>query len=110
IIFVSHDRYFINKITDQVAEMQQDGITLYLGDYDYYIEKKQEEAEIEKLQQSEEAHIETQNEKKLSYKEEKLLQREQRKKERKIEKLEENIETIEHEIDELEQKMTEPKI
>src|SRR5699024_7460858 len=41
IIFVSHDRYFINKVTDQVAEMNQDGITIYLGDYDYYIEKKQ---------------------------------------------------------------------
>src|SRR5699024_5815269 len=31
IIFVSHDRYFINKVTDQVAEMNQDGITIYLG-------------------------------------------------------------------------------
>src|SRR5699024_1468292 len=88
IIFVSHDRYFINKITDQVAEMQQDGITLYLGDYDYYIEKKQEEAEIEKLQQSQESPIETHDEKKLSYKEEKLLQSEQRKRERQIDNLE----------------------
>src|SRR5699024_11195903 len=35
IIFISHDRYFINKVTDQVAEMNQDGITIYLGDYDY---------------------------------------------------------------------------
>src|SRR5699024_7863025 len=54
IIFVSHDRYFINKITDQVAEMNQDGINVYLGDYDYYIEKKQEEAEIARLNQIEE--------------------------------------------------------
>ena len=110
IIFVSHDRYFINKITDQVAEMQQDGITLYLGDYDYYIEKKQEEAEIEKLQQSEETVIETEDEKKLSYKEEKLLQSEQRKRERQIAKLEETIEALELELAELEEKMTEPEV
>src|SRR5699024_5533766 len=45
IIFVSHDRYFINKIADKVVEMQRDGATAYLGDYDYYIEKKQEEEE-----------------------------------------------------------------
>src|SRR5690625_4232754 len=110
IIFVSHDRYFINKITDQVAEMRQDGLTIYLGDYDYYIEKKQEEAEIEKLQQSEETVIETEDEKKLSYKEEKLLQSEQRKRERQIAKLEETIETLELELAELEEKMTEPEV
>src|SRR5690625_5390968 len=45
IIFVSHDRYFINKITDQVVDMQSDGVTLYLGDYDYFIEKKQRSEE-----------------------------------------------------------------
>lgn len=51
IIFVSHDRYFINRITDQVAEMNEDGITLYLGEHDYYTEKKEEEAERRRLKQ-----------------------------------------------------------
>lgn len=113
IIFVSHDRYFINKITDQIAEMQRDGITRYLGDYDYYIEKKQEEAEIEKLQQSEEAKeaiSEKPSNRKQDFKEEKMQRSEQRKKERRITELETSIETLEQEIATLEEKMAEPEI
>lgn len=40
ILFVSHDRYFINRIATKVYELTKDGITEYLGDYDYYIAKK----------------------------------------------------------------------
>lgn len=75
ILFVSHDRYFINKIADQVAEMERDGITIYLGDYDYYLEKKEEEAEIERLKQEKETTSNSET-KKLSYKEGKQLQSE----------------------------------
>jgi ATP-binding cassette subfamily F protein 3 len=112
IIFVSHDRYFINKITDQVAEMQQDGITMYLGDYDYYVEKKQEEAEIEKLDQVEMKTMveEKPNSRKLSFQEEKQLQSEQRKKERQITKLEEEIEALEEKLAALEEQMAEPEV
>ena len=53
IIFVSHDRYFINKITSQVAELRTDELRVYLGDYDYYIEKKREEEEIALLENKE---------------------------------------------------------
>ncbi|WP_099157750.1 ABC-F family ATP-binding cassette domain-containing protein [Virgibacillus ndiopensis] len=109
IIFVSHDRYFINKITDQVVEMQHDGVTIYLGDYDYYMEKKQEEIEREQLQQVEET-VQKAEQKKLSYKEEKILRSEQRKKERQIADLEAKIEELENKLAHLEQKMTEPEI
>ncbi|MUK88527.1 ATP-binding cassette domain-containing protein [Ornithinibacillus sp. L9] len=109
IIFVSHDRYFINKIADQVVEMQKDGVTVYLGDYDYYMEKKQEEQELENLQKAEEPSDKT-NDKKLSYKEEKKLQSEQRKRDRKIAKLEETIEELELELSSLEEKMTQPEV
>ena len=108
IIFVSHDRYFINKITDQVAEMQHDGLTIYLGDYDYYLEKKEEEAELEKLKQSKEI-ITKNNQRKRSYQEEKQLQSEKRKKQRLIMELEEKIEMQEQELAALEEKMAEPK-
>ncbi len=47
ILFVSHDRYFINKLADKIVEMQHTDATIYLGNYDYYMEKKQEEAEIQ---------------------------------------------------------------
>src|SRR5690625_7356089 len=50
ILFISHDRYFINKIADNIAELTKDGLKVYLGDYDYYMEKKLEEAEIKKLE------------------------------------------------------------
>lgn len=109
IIFVSHDRYFINKITDQVAEMQQDGATVYLGDYDYYTEKKAEEAEIKRLNQTEETVVKN-NLRRLNFKEEKQLQSERRKTARRIAELEETIEGLELEIEQIEGKMAEPEI
>src|SRR5690606_27059036 len=42
ILFVSHDRYFINRIATKVIELSDSGAFEYLGDYDYYVEKKQE--------------------------------------------------------------------
>lgn len=109
IIFVSHDRYFINKIADKVVEMQRDGATVYLGDYDYYIEKKQEEVEIEKLLQKEET-VQSEDRGRAKFREDKLEQRERRKKERRIRELEETIEQHEAELAALEQKMTEPEV
>jgi ATP-binding cassette subfamily F protein 3 len=46
ILFVSHDRYFINRIATKVIELSSDGAFEYLGDYDYYVEKKKELEEI----------------------------------------------------------------
>src|SRR5699024_9168197 len=47
IIFVSHDRYFINRIATKVIEVTEHQAVEYLGDYDYFVEKKQELLEIE---------------------------------------------------------------
>ena len=47
LLFVSHDRYFINRVATHVLELSEKGSTLYLGDYDYYVEKK---AEVEMTQ------------------------------------------------------------
>lgn len=109
ILFVSHDRYFINKIADQVAEMERDGITIYLGDYDYYLEKKEEEAEIERLKQEKETTSNSET-KKLSYKEGKQLQSEKRKVQRRISELEEMIEHQELDIAQIEEEMTKPEV
>lgn len=109
IIFVSHDRYFINKIADKVVEMQRNGATTYLGDYDYYTEKKQEQAEIKKLQQSKEV-VHTEDQPKTKFHEDKQLQREKRKQQRHISNLEETIEKLETELAAIEQKMTEPDV
>ncbi|AOV06683.1 ABC-F family ATP-binding cassette domain-containing protein [Sporosarcina ureilytica] len=47
ILFVSHDRYFINRIATKVIDLNENGALEYLGDYDYFVEKKQELAEIQ---------------------------------------------------------------
>lgn len=109
ILFVSHDRYFISRITDQVAEMSEDGINIYLGDYDYYLEKKEEERELARLEEQSEAK-QTSAANRRSYEEEKRLQREKRKRERKIKELEQQIEDKEAEIISLEEEMTKPEI
>lgn len=109
ILFVSHDRYFINKITDKIAEMNRDGMTIYLGDYDYYLEKKEEEAEHKRLNQEKWAS-EQEKSRKKQMKINKKRQSEQRKRKRRINELEETIEQKEKEISELQKKMTEPEV
>ncbi|MCH4826630.1 MAG: ABC-F family ATP-binding cassette domain-containing protein [Planococcus sp. (in: firmicutes)] len=52
LLFVSHDRYFMNRIATKVSELTQDGTTEYLGDYDYYVEKKLEIAELKALDEA----------------------------------------------------------
>lgn len=42
LLYVSHDRYFINRTADRILELNSEGLTEYLGNYDYYLEKKQE--------------------------------------------------------------------
>ncbi len=49
LLFVSHDRYFINRIATKVVELSNDGSFEYLGDYDYYVEKKQELIELAEM-------------------------------------------------------------
>ena len=53
LLFVSHDRYFINRIATKVVELSTTGSFEYLGDYNYYVEKKQELAELALLKQQE---------------------------------------------------------
>ena len=53
LLFVSHDRYFINRVATKVLEISEEGSTLYLGDYDYYLEKKAELEEMERLKAEE---------------------------------------------------------
>ncbi|UUZ86506.1 ABC-F family ATP-binding cassette domain-containing protein [Paenibacillus sp. P26] len=55
LLFISHDRYFLNKMAENMLEMTPDGIQAYLGNYDDYVEKKQELAEIERQRAEAEA-------------------------------------------------------
>ena len=94
LLFVSHDRYFINRVATHVLELSESGSTLYLGDYDYYVEKK---AELEASQAEEDL---TENKEKETspvndYQAQKESQKELRKLMRQIESLEIEIEELE---------------
>ena len=110
ILFVSHDRYFINKITDKVIELESTGIIEYLGDYDYYVEKKMEEEERRKLEDSSKERLKTNNTftENLSFEEQKKRERLARKKEREIIALEKEIEELERLIIDYEEQLIHP--
>ena len=106
LLFVSHDRYFINRVATHVLELSENGSTLYLGDYDYYVEKK---AEVE-MSQTEEAS--TNNQVKESslvndYQAQKESQKEVRKLMRQIESLEAEIEELESQSQAISEQMLE---
>ena len=107
LLFVSHDRYFINRIANKVIELSPEGSKLYLGDYDYYLEKKKEEEEIAELQAKEATPVEAPKKKFYQDKEQQKLIRSLR---RKIETIEENLSTLDEKIDELETQMSQPDI
>lgn len=107
LLFVSHDRYFINRIANKVIELSPEGSKLYLGDYDYYLEKKKEEEEIAELQAKEAAPVEAPKKKFYQDKEQQKLIRSLR---RKIEAIEETLSTLDEEIAELEIQMSQPDI
>ena len=117
ILFVSHDRYFINRIATSVIELSEDGSKLYMGDYDYYAEKKQEEAELALLTANETEIISkpevsevTVTETKNDYLESKEKAKLERKLRRTIEDVETQLEKIEEEIQSYEIELTKPEI
>ena len=105
LLFVSHDRYFINRVATQVLELSEEGSTLYLGDYDYYLEKKAElealaaaQAEAVPVSSTEEGtsndyHLQKQNQKEL------------RKITRRIEQLEAEMEELDKKIQDITETM-----
>ena len=106
LLFVSHDRYFINRVATHVLELSENGSTLYLGDYDYYVEKK---AEVE-MSQTEETS--TSNQAKEAspvndYQAQKESQKEVRKLMRQIESLEAEIEELESQSQVISEQMLE---
>ncbi|HGK7251064.1 TPA: ABC-F family ATP-binding cassette domain-containing protein [Streptococcus pneumoniae] len=106
LLFVSHDRYFINRVATHVLELSENGSTLYLGDYDYYVEKKV----TAEMSQTEEAS--TSNQAKEAspvndYQAQKESQKEVRKLMRQIESLEAEIEELESQSQAISEQMLE---
>ena len=106
ILFVSHDRYFINRVATHVLELSENGSILYLGDYDYYVDKK---AEME-VNQIEEASMSNQAKEASpvnDYQAQKESQKEARKLMRQIENLEAEIEELETQSQAISEQMLE---
>ena len=96
ILFVSHDRYFINKIANKVFDITEEGYSLYLGNYDYYLEKREQEKIAKRLK--EEKVVETRVKEVNDY----VLGKEEK---RRIRKLERMRDELIFQIDELESKI-----
>ena len=98
LLFVSHDRYFINRVATQVLELSEEGSTLYLGDYDYYLEKKAELEALAAAQAEAEPASSTEEVTSNDYHLQKQNQKELRKITRRIEQLEAEMEELDQNI------------
>ena len=110
ILFVSHDRYFINRIATRVIELSTDGVTPYLGDYDYYVEKKQEMYELAALEQQENQVDQQAPSGKTSFKQDKETKRQERQMMRRIEEIEKEVDSAENRISKIEEELCIPEV
>ncbi|KIO95043.1 ABC transporter ATP-binding protein uup [Levilactobacillus brevis] len=113
ILFVSHDRYFINQVATQVVELGPKGTTRYLGNYDYYVSKKAEQTAYAEKEaaEAEAAHPTTIAPKKtqVDYQQQKEQQKAKRKLSRQVDALEEQLAQLETEKSQIETAMSAPE-
>ena len=100
-LYISHDRFFINRTATKVIELTKNKMNVYLGDYDYYLEKTKEQTDL-----TEEVKKSTVSDTKLDWKTQKENQAEIRKKQNALKKLENKIEEIENKIKEADKKLS----
>lgn len=105
-LFVSHDRYFINKIATRIIELTSNGIIDYKGNFDYYQRKKAESVAKEQHYNKDNSATEA----KKNFLQRKEIQREERKKQRRTEELEKKIQHTEKEIASLEKELYHPEV
>ena len=107
VLYVSHDRYFINKTASRILELTHREFINYIGNYDYYLEKKQTPMADESNSSVEESAPSAQ---KLDWKQQKEQQAAQRKKENDLKKCEDRIAQLEAKAQELDEEMSRPEI
>ena len=110
LIFVSHDRYFINQLANKVFDMQPDGGTVYAGNYQYYLDKTEEKAAIAAKNEAQQAAQISTEENTNSYENQKAQRRELRQLERQIENCEAEIEKFEEQIETIDHQLTQPEV
>ncbi|MCI8342088.1 MAG: ATP-binding cassette domain-containing protein [Firmicutes bacterium] len=113
VVYISHDRYFINRTAKKVLELTPEGVIQYLGNYDYYIEKKTAKEREEQLfgntaaAKTEKADVSST---KRDWQSQKEQQARERKQKNRILKLEREIEEAENKISQLDEKLLQPEI
>ncbi|WP_416148606.1 ABC-F family ATP-binding cassette domain-containing protein [Salipaludibacillus sp. HK11] len=117
LLFVSHDRYFVNRMATRVVELAPHSMTSFLGDYDYYVAKKEEQAEFkrleaEKLAEKKSGSVQSAPDKqsKSDYERNKDQQKLQRQQQRRIEDLEKQVEKEEAVISDIEEQLCDPDV
>ncbi|KMY48342.1 ABC-F family ATP-binding cassette domain-containing protein [Peribacillus loiseleuriae] len=110
ILFVSHDRYFINRIATKVIELSKVRSEEFLGDYDYYVEKKQEQLEIKEYEQSHNRTNQEQKTDKSTFKVDKEVKKAERQRKRRIEEIEATMEKLESEVERYNELLCDPDV
>lgn len=114
LLFVSHDRYFINRIATRVLELSQDHAEEYLGDYDYYTEKKAQQLELEEMKRQEKEQAQpagkVKQDTKRTYEEEKEWKKKERRCLRRIEEIEAAVSSAEEKISANEELLCDPEV
>lgn len=111
VLYVSHDRYFINRTASRILELSDGRLHQYLGNYDYYLEKKADALAVSYASQSAtEKTASDASDTKLSWQAQKEQQTLQRKRENALKRCEEQIELLEQQIAQLDEKMADPAV
>ncbi|MQS75776.1 ABC-F family ATP-binding cassette domain-containing protein [Companilactobacillus halodurans] len=101
VLFVSHDRYLLNTLADRIVDISSNGSKIYLGDYDYYLEKTTDKP----VEESEEKSS-TVSEKKVEYQQSKEQQKQERKLRRQVDELEKQLTELEDKNTAIQKEMT----
>ncbi len=105
VFVISHDRYFLNRVSNKILELTEDGVKEYMGNYSYYLEKKNEV-----IYEDEEESSKTKTQIKLEKKKEKEALIEDRNRRKKINALENEISTLETELESVDKDLSNPQI
>lgn len=110
VLYVSHDRYFINQTATRILDLKNQKLVNYIGNYDYYLEKKEELTAIYAPSATETAVQETVSESKLSWQQQKEEQARERKRQNDLAKTEKAIARLEDRDREIDDLMSQPEI
>ena len=111
VLYVSHDRYFINRTADRILDLRDNVLTEYLGDYDYYVEKREQlTSQAVTASNISVANNTAKNEQAaLDYKAQKEAAAKAKRQAKELEKLEAEIEKLENQSSEIDEWLNDPR-